>query len=253
MLRDSDSSEISERGAESLFRNHLLKVENEIKPIVHVKEYQYWISGILLSSFIIIVWLWVIYKKRLEKMFVIFFTNKAGSRTTKEEYTSSKRYSIFLSLLYIMLLSLFFYQLLSYYNYFTASRSNEILFYAGICAIVILAYTTKFITVKGLGFIFNMKDETSEYIFNIFLFGKILGLFLFPIVLCAAFLRQIPAYYIFLTGGFLICFFFMYRTFRVIEISYHNNNISKYYLFLYLCGLEILPLVALIKTFINIA
>lgn len=237
---------------ESLFSNHLLESKDVLLPKLHIKDYQYWISGILLAAFIIYVWLKVAYKKQLEKMFVLFFTNRAGSRTTKEEYTSSKRYSVFLSLLFVMILSLFIYQLLFYYSYFTVFRSNEIVFYLSICAFVLLAYSVKLITVRGLGFIFNIRNETSEYIFNIFLFGKILGLFLFPLVLCVAFLKLIPVYYIFPAGYFLIGFFFVYRTFRIIEISFHNNSISKHYLFLYLCGLEILPLIVLIKTFINI-
>jgi len=251
-LEHKDSS--TQHNAPSLFTNHILHPSSELQIKLHIKPYQYWISGVLLLAFILFVWLRVAYKKQLKKMFILFFTNHIGldNRATTSENLPSKRYPLFLAILFLTTLPLFIYQLLSYYNYFPVYNVMEVFFYLGIVGLVVSAYILKYTTAYIIGFIINMQQETSEYLNSILLSNRITGFLLFPIALCGAFLKQVPIYYSFTTGCFLLIFLFVYRLFRMIESSFYTNTVSIFYLFLYICALEILPLILLIKLFIEI-
>jgi len=66
-------------------------------------------------------------------------------------------------------------------------------------------------------------------------------------VMCLAFFRQVsPSVFIYagyaIIGGFLAV-----RLIRGLAIGFNSSRVSKFYLFLYLCTLEILPFIVLVK------
>jgi hypothetical protein len=108
----------------------------------------------------------------------------------------------------------------------------------------------KYITTHTLSFIIGEFDLGKEYFFNIFIFNQMAGVVLFPIVLCILFSKLTPE--LFLYPGIVICAaFFLLRLFRGFVISTLEQNVGVLYIFLYLCGLEILPLLVLIKFLLN--
>jgi hypothetical protein len=114
---------------------------------------------------------------------------------------------------------------------------------------IVGVYTLKYIFSKVLFFIFNDLYLSNEYIFNISLYNHFLGVFLIPILgLC---------YFSGLsTTIILTCFALptmsislIMRLVRLVLIG-KSKGVSYFYIFLYICTLEILPLVALYRFFI---
>ena len=233
---------------QSLFKNHLLETK-DFNPRPNSISDQYWISCLLLLIFTIYVWLKIAYRKKIKQNFNAFFTNRAITQLSEEQALSS-RLSVFLSIIFVVVWSLFIYQLNSFYGWHLSSQSG-LLFYLQLCAIIVLTYFVKMETVKLLGFIFKTENESSEYIFNIFLFNKMTGLFLLPVVVCIAFCKQISPHYFIHIGLILLALMFLYRSLRGFIIAFGNSKISRFYLFVYLCTLEILPLIVLTKTFMG--
>jgi hypothetical protein len=97
-----------------------------------------------------------------------------------------------------------------------------------------------------LGFIFEHEDETSEYLFNVRNSIRIMGLSVLPFVALIAWTPYILPVYLF-TGGFmLLAILYLLLLWRGV-IIFLKKHFSVFYLFLYLCTLEIIPLLIAVK------
>ena len=233
----------------SLFYDHLLRAK-DISIKGSAKENQLWTSPVLLVIFAIFVWLKIIYGKKLKQLINVFIGNNTVTQLLREEHALSNRLSIFLSIIFILASALFIFQMNSFYHWHLSTQAGFI-FYLKLCIALIIVYTVKIELIKLLGFIFKTEHESSEYVFNIFLFNKISGLFLMPIVICIALVKQINSVYFINLGLLLVSFILIYRSIKGYKIGLRKRKISKFYLFMYLCTLEILPLIVLIKAFIS--
>jgi hypothetical protein len=232
----------------SLFTGHELTPKNQT-PIVNEREHAFWMFALLFTAFTIFVSMRVIYSKRFRQELGAFFTSRAVGQMMREEYALSNRVSIGLSLLFVLLFSLFLYQAFVYYGYFDAHKRPGPEFYFIICGLVVISIALKLLAVRILGSVFKVESAVNEYIFNIFLHNKALGLFLLPVTIAIAFVRLIPVQYLIIGGWTIIGLVVAYRTLRTTLGSVQTAGISKYYLFLYLCTLELLPLIVIIKVF----
>lgn len=233
---------------QSLFQNHLLETKNS-SPEIHYTKYDYWVAGILFLSFILFTWLYVSNRKRLNQIIKGFFIPRFTNQLKREEFSFTNRVSIFLWILFVLSLTLFFSELLSFFNIPALSESTAIS-YLIIAFFIIVVYIIKVIAIKLLGYIFQTNKEASDYILTIYLFGNTLGLILLPIVISIAFIKQIsPAIFIY-TGICTIVAFMLTRIIRGFIIGYNSLRFSLFYLFLYLCALEILPFVIMVKLFL---
>jgi len=233
--------------AVSLFQNHLLPVRNE-KPVIHYTQYDYLVSSILFLSYMVFVWLFISNRKRLNQVIMGLFAGRYANQLSREEGSLGNRVVIFLSTLFVFTMPLFFYQTASYFGFLARGSLSTTFFLAAL--ILFFIYGVKLIIIKMLGFIFDTQKEMKEYIISVVLFCNAVGLFMLPVVVCLAFLKQInPA--VFIYGGFaIITAFFLTRLVRGLIIGLNSTRVSKFYLFLYLCTLEIVPLAIMVKLFV---
>jgi hypothetical protein len=97
-----------------------------------------------------------------------------------------------------------------------------------------------------LGSVFEGTNETSEYLFNMDNYNRVTGIFLFPIITLVTFYpREDPTLPMFLGGGIVLIFYILLLQ-RGIAILL-KKQFSIFYLFLYLCSLEFLPLLLIYK------
>lgn len=230
----------------SLFEGHALQVQHT-KPIIHYSNYDYVIAGVLFVAFLFFVWMYSQNRKRLGQLIKAFYVNRFANQLLREEVSVGNRMTAVLSVLFVLTLSLFAVQANSYFGWM--AFKNGPLAYFVIAGSIFLAYGIKLLGIRIVGWVFQVKREASDYIFTVFLFGNSLGLFLLPVVVCLAFVRQIQAGYFVYFGLFLVASFLAVRLVRGVVIGYNSSRVSKFYLFLYLCTLEIVPLMVLLKLF----
>jgi len=234
---------------DGMFTGHQLKPVNK-EPILKAKLNEDWFLGILLFVFILLAIIKVFYNKRFRQLLDGFFVSRYASQAVREENVLLQRVSVILFLSFVLTTAAFIYKLSEYYGWRIKALSDLSL-YLIIAAIIFLVYVFKLITVKIMGYIFKTEKEVEEYSFNILLFNNVLGLALFPVVLCMAFVTELPVLvYIQIAAG-MFAVVFLYRIVRGFILGAGTAGISKLYLFLYLCTLEFLPLVVIIKLFIS--
>lgn len=233
--------------AQSLFQDHLLPFKN-METHLHFTNYDYGVAAVLFFLYVLFVWLYVSNRKRLNQIIKAFYVNRYANQLAREEFALGNRVSFFLGVLFIISSTLFICQVNQYYGFVTGIDS-AILFLI-IAAILLLSYSIKLVVIQLLGFVFKMPKEVNEYRMSIFLFANTLGLLMFPIVICLAFLKQASPL-VFIYAGFSIVIAFLFiRLVRGVVIGLNSIKVSKFYLFLYLCTLEILPFVIAVKLFI---
>lgn len=247
-VKDSLSKDTIEGTAPSLFTGHEAQPRS-LEPRLHERPHPFWIFSLLFTVFVVLVALRVLYGKRFRQEMDAFFTSRTISQLMREEHALSNRVSIWLTIVFLTLLSLFLYQSFTYYGYFGYDNFPGLIFFLRICGWVVVLFALKLLVVRILGALFKAETASSEYVFNIFLYHKALGLFLFPITIAVAFVHEVPVQYAIAAGWIIAGIVLFYRTLRVLLAGIQTAGISKYYLFLYLCTLEILPLIVLIKVF----
>ncbi len=240
--KKADTTELS---AYSLFTGHHLKSSRDKDPILTNTPILYWPSVLLFLIFSIYVSIKVTDPKKIVKIFISIFSIQASKQLIREDYKLYKRVSVFLSACFILVISF----LISLINdYFGLILKSYSLFYQYLFFILITTfiYLTKIVSTLILSYITSSYEIGREYIFNLFLFCQIAGIILFPVVVFLQFSKY-PAEW-FLYPGLIICgSIYMLRIFRGFVISALEQNIGILYIILYLCALEILPLLVLVR------
>lgn len=231
----------------SLFQDHLLKQKSE-KPTLHFTNFDFGVASVLLFAFILFVWLYASNSRRLNQVIKAFYISRFSNQLGRDELSLGNRVSIFLSSLFVITLSLFIAQVINYFQFYKIE--NEVWFIIQLAALICVIYGFKIVIVRLAGFIFQSQKEVAEYSTMIFLFCNILGLFLLPIVVCIAFVKEVSPL-VFIYSGFSIFVLLLFvRLLRGVVIGINSIRVSKFYLFLYLCTLEILPFVIMVKLFV---
>jgi hypothetical protein len=233
--------------AVSLFQHHLLEAKN-LGPVIHFTQYDYLITSILCFAYILFVWLYISNRKRLSQIVKGLYIGRYANQFAREGASVGNRLVIFLSALFVLMVSLFFYQTASYYGVLQTQHAVSLFF---ITAIIILSiYAIKLMVIKFAGVLFETQKEIREYTVSVFLFCNTVGLFMLPLVICLAFFKQVNPLIFIYSGFILIILLFLTRLVRGLIIGLNSPRVSKFYLFLYLCTLEIVPLVILSKFFL---
>jgi hypothetical protein len=96
------------------------------------------------------------------------------------------------------------------------------------------------------GLIFNRLRVLKEYLYNIFIFNKLTGVAVLPLVFLLVYTRGMLQDLIFWLTLAVVSGIFLMRLIRGIVFSY-KKDVLIFYMFLYLCALEIAPLVLLYR------
>lgn len=177
------------------------------------------------------------------------FSYKVAQGITREEQVFFHRSNLLLTGAYTLTLSLFVYQIKRLMLNENSEPEGFNSFLVLLLGIVIV-YLVKYIFSKVILFIFNDTNTASEYIFNVSLYNNLLGALLIP-VLCVNYFTPFPfqpfLLYVVVPLAFIV---FLLRLIRLFIIG-RSTGVLYVYIFLYICSLEILPLVVLYRIFVR--
>jgi Domain of unknown function (DUF4271) len=232
--------------ATSLFEGHLLEKKTD-EPRLHFTNFDYSVAAILFIAFALFVWLYASNRKRLNQVFKGFYMSRFTSQLGRDDLSLGNRVTIFLACLFIITFSLFITQTANYYGYI--ENITQTGFFMRTAAFIVIAYGAKMLVIRFFGFVFQNQKESNDYSVMIFLFCNMLGMFLLPVVICLAFVVDVSPLVFIYSGLGIFALFLCIRLFKGIIIGFNSVRVSGFYLFLYLCTLEILPFVIGIKLF----
>lgn len=107
-------------------------------------------------------------------------------------------------------------------------------------------FLSKHVLLNLAGWLFPVEKETQRYNFLVVIFNCVLGLFLLPFNFLLAFSAEGKPFLAFWTLG-LVAIFYVYRGIRSAVISSKFLADNQFHFLLYLCAVEIAPVLLLVK------
>jgi hypothetical protein len=206
-----------------------------------------WMFFPLLICFVFATIFTFINYKRISHLFKAFLLPHFTNQFIREG-NIMREFFIYPALLtYFISISFLISTALHYFLHFNFGFSQSLL----ISLFVLFFFIFRILIIKFIGWVFRTSREAFEYMINNMIFSIVSGVFLFPLVFfmnfSSHFISEILLYLIMIIIGII----FIYRTIRGLMIGLSSERYSLYYLFLYLCTVEILPLYISVKLLIT--
>ncbi|MFV0507402.1 MAG: DUF4271 domain-containing protein [Bacteroidales bacterium] len=183
-----------------------------------------------------------VHRKRIKQAFKAGFKTAYASRLFRETSSQRSRGGAFLHLIFIGSISMLLYYTLP--NTFFSEL--PILRFFSICIASAAYFYIKSTIYHLVGLLSDMQEVADEYVFHGQIYNHILGLALLPVVIVLSFplVEQVAAVKI--IGFFLVFLAIIALIIRTSKILM-GTGVSILYLILYLCTLEILPILYIYK------
>lgn len=219
----------------SLFKYKNYYVSKDIKMIEREVNPTYgWVFGLIFISILIYS---IFIKAFYSKIKLIF----------KGVYSNITVFPISI-LLFVPNFSLLIYAPLIYYNYLIYSPINSHFgTYLLIVLVALIFFLIKYVLIYFFGILFRLEALCSKYNFNHTLFFITDGLVLIPFVFLFYFLPNNLQFSMLIASIIAISILFLFRLLRGFALVFKNTKASQFYLFVYLCTVEFLPIIIIYK------
>jgi hypothetical protein len=226
----------------------LQQVGTPIDIVANKSGYSGWLTlGLLLLAFVLAL-IWYFFPERMLRLL-----SREGSKH-KAKYDDNQfakpgfvLYSL-LGITFVFTTTLFVYLVVgNYFPFLVADYSFEQLIFL-ISALMLFYYLLRFIVIRSIGFLFNMQDLAARQVKASFRADLIQSFLLVPILLVLLNIALPVFYYM---GLMLLLLIVVYKWAISLYIGLKSSKISLYHNILYLCALEIVPVIALLKLLEN--
>ncbi|MBK8519846.1 MAG: DUF4271 domain-containing protein [Chitinophagaceae bacterium] len=201
----------------------------------------YLIAGIVL----LLACLKYFYNLYFTNLFRVFFNTSLRQNQITDQLLQAKLPSFLFNIFFVISAGIYVYALLSHYQ--LTNGGNDWVFLFASILVMGFIYFIKFCTLKFTGWITGLGEAVDIYIFVIFLINKIIGIFLVPFIIILSFSELQIVKIAALVSLMIIGVFLLLRFFRSYGLVQNQLKISKFHFFLYIAGLEILPLLLIYK------
>jgi len=232
----------------TIFSKHLLVAKDKPTEMQN-NNMSDWLLLINLLGFILFIWVIVSFRKRMKQIFNSLFTNRALNQLIRDGDLSKEFIILPLLSIYFLTLSLFILFLFKYYYNIQQSFLFDFYFFLKLLTIIVLLYGVKIIFIRFISNIFRNYNVTSYYLLNSYISNIIIGFLFLPLLFLYTYSDKIISDKILIICTIIIILFNLIRIGRNIISGINYSKFSSLYLFLYLCTIEFLPIIILIKLF----
>lgn len=222
-------------------KQHLLPVDAEALMIpLETGTVNDWMLPVIILGLLFFIIAWYYFSSRIKLHMKAVFSWRFFHLVDKEGsfFKETPNYLLFGN--FLLTISLLIYQTLQYYDLLMQWVPEQAVSeFAMILLGLTLFYPLKLILISFLAWVFATPRASYLYFENIFLMNNFLGLLILPLVFYNAFN---PYYELLLLMWATLIAANIYKLIRGAYIANRESGFSVYYLFLYLCAVEIAPL-----------
>lgn len=230
----------------SIFKGTQLK-STPFMPAIERVPSEGWVFLALMAIFGLLLWLRNINPRKMFTYLSSLYNRRALGEILNEEEILTSPFSLLLFVVFCLTTSLFTIKAFELLGFEVLRGQHRALVFGALAILLLTVYAFKIIGIRLVGFIFKLQPIATQHAFNVYLLNNILGLLLIPLLAVAYYSTQpynlIAAY----IGLGLFVLFFILRFGKALVIEGVLAPLNLVYLFLYLCTLEILPLLVAIK------
>jgi hypothetical protein len=230
----------------SIFTGHELQVaeRQSNKAVTHGSD---WMLSVMIFCAVMLAISKVLYSRRLNQILKAFISPRSVNQLSREGNISNESLSFMLSAVFFISLSVFIYENLFLFIPFVFNGNPNHLVFCYILFGSVIFYIIKKQFIKMVGYIFQTKQETKDYLLSTLVFNIVAGMYILPVSFLIYYLPFEWGYWLSVISFVILGIIIIYRVFRSFMIGISLTKFSVFYLFLYLCIIEILPILLILK------
>ncbi|MBK3518530.1 DUF4271 domain-containing protein [Carboxylicivirga marina] len=207
-----------------------------------------WMSGFILLALIIAGFVKLSAGKYLNDLFSSIRYQQSASKLFSTANLQNEKPSWALTILFFLSTSLLIFEF-AHIGGKSPQHVSSFVFYLLVNAGIVAYFFLKNILYRFVASVFDVQQATKEYLFNANMLSKVFGIACLPIVCVVPYVDNLTATFLIKAGLALFIIMYVIQLLRGAKIILHSA-LSIFYMFLYFCALEILPLSILIKVMI---
>lgn len=207
-----------------------------------------WIIGILILLFLGIGLVRLFFYSNFQNIIYGFFNDRVLAQISKEDNVMTSWPYIFLYIIFSFSLGLF---ILLYRSAYSPMSEVTVTNFIQISLLVGILFVAKILMVRIIAVVFEVERLVREYVAVLYLVYFNSMLILMPLLLFVTFFPTSYFKIILILFLIVVSILFLYRFLRTAYSVVGNLRFSIFYLILYLCSLEIAPILILVKTLNN--
>ncbi len=199
----------------------------------------------ILAMFIFFTLAFMVFRILIEKIWMAFLNENLLNQLLRDQAAGVTIAYLLLYLLFCFNGGLFLFLLCRYFGIVISSSNGWAL---TLCVTGLAGFfLLKHLLLQIVAAIFPVQKEMASYNFTIVIFNLIAGFFLVPIILFVAYLPAAMTHYALYAGIGLLLLTYLFRNLRGIFIANRFLSGHKFHFLLYLCAVEIAPLLVVVK------
>lgn len=214
------------------------------EPLMVVQHQGQWVFWSILAGISILTMTRYYFLKRLKLLLSALLKRSAAQQLLRESPVQAHQSFIPLLAIYLISFTVLIHQVMEEFSPGLSQGWSSLLLYGELLGAYLALFLIKILFIQLISMIFKNEETGMEYIQTIIIFNLAIGILLLPLLLLIVYTWSGPMVYI--TGGIILLVMFL-RFIRGISIGLSDTKFSLFHLFLYLCTLEILPLVIAAK------
>lgn len=206
-----------------------------------------WIAIVLVASYLLFAFAKYNFPRRLSQLLKACFVPRAVAHLYREGNPFNEQISLALGLIYLLTSSVLIFVAVKTFGSLPPYQIESMRLYLAILAFNTLYWIIKALAIKMLAHIFKTYEATGNYLLNNLLFNLTLGLLLLIALPFVVYTGSIILLKIILVVTALLL---IHKVSRGILVGLTIARFPLFYLFLYICMLEVAPLLIAAKLFI---
>lgn len=231
-----------------ILKQHIF-LNSKSVPITHIESSRNYLSKdavfyIMATMLLFLGILKVAFPRYFSNLLRVFFNTSLRQGQLTDQLLQAKLPSMFFNVFFALITGWYLYLLLNHFEKTTYNNWQLLL----ICITgLFLIYIVKFCTLKFAGWLTGYQQEAETYIFIVFLINKIISLCLVPIVVIIPFSNPELVNITIIISFVMIVLMFIMRFFRSYGLLQNRLKVSGLHFFLYIIGIEVLPLLLIYR------
>jgi hypothetical protein len=210
-----------------------------------------WVLGVLLLSLLLFTVVQVASKNFLSGTARFFLFRGTTEESSRDLPGMFQWQSTVLNLSTFMIISVYACFTASYFD-FIPYGINDFALWSIALGFIIVSITLRHIACTIAGIISDQRSLFHDYLHTVYQSYRFGSIFLFILVILMSYTELLADKSYFILGPAILLMLYLIRIFRLL-IIFINRTISIFYLILYLCALEFLPVLITIKYFSGLA
>lgn len=184
-----------------------------------------------------------------KNLFGVFRNPNLSQRQAKGMIEQDGRNNFILHLFSMFSIALYLFSIFRHYEFPLYLNEHPYMLIPGMTISIILIYLLKVSLQRFVAFVFDFGEIMNDYIFQILLTLRVLGIILIPFTIIIFFSNSLYMESIIYVSYFVIAITFLLRHLRSSFLYSYLWTLNKFHFILYLCSAELIPILILIKSF----